>query len=135
MTASTRPAHRPAAWKVMAGLTAVGLVFFAAGAAVIVATGSRWIRQPVDLTAADAEASYAACQRFARADLKSPGPVTFAPLGWRTVRRYSDGRVRVRTHADATNGAGRLIEVRVACTMRALGADRWDLESLSVSTD
>ncbi len=119
----------------MATLAVVGLLVIGGGAAVMVATNSHYIRPPVDLSMADAEATYAACQRFARAELKAPGPVTFASIGRRTVRRYADGRLRVRAHADATNAAGRHVDVRVICTMRPLGGDRWDLESLSISTD
>ena len=84
---------------------------------------------------ADAEATYAACQGFVRKQLKAPGPVTFAPLRWRTVRRYADGRRFVRSHVDATNAAGRVVEVRLTCTLRPLGADRWDLESLTLRSD
>ncbi|MEO5824092.1 MAG: hypothetical protein ABIT71_26595 [Vicinamibacteraceae bacterium] len=127
--------RRLAPWKIMAGLTAAGLVLFLAGVGVVVATGTRFVRVPVDLSSADAEAAYAACQRFALAQLKAPGPVTFAPIGRWTVRRYTDGRMRVRSHADAANAAGRLVEIRVACRLRPLGGDRWDLESLTVSTD
>ena len=72
---------------------------------------------------------------FVRTQLKAPGPVTFAPIRRRTVRRYADGRVLVRSHADATNAAGRLVEIRITCTMRPLGGDRWDLEGLSLRTD
>lgn len=119
----------------MASLVGVGLVLFLVGVGVVIATGTRFIRVPVDLSSADAEAGYAACQQFARAQLKAPGPVTFAPIGRWTVRRYTDGRLRVRSHADAVNAAGRTIEIRVACRLRPLGANRWDLESLTVSTD
>ena len=81
---------------------------------------------PLNLSTTDAEAGYAACQRFALAQLKAPGPVTFAPIGRWTVRRYTDGRLRVRSHAAASNAAGRTIEIRVACRLRPLGGDRWD---------
>ena len=84
---------------------------------------------------ADADAAYGACQRFAGTQLKAPGPVTFAPIRRRTVRRYADGRVLVRSHADVTNAAGRLVEIRITCTMRPLGGDRWDLEGLAVRSD
>jgi hypothetical protein len=135
MPAPDHVSPRVAPWKIMAGLTAIGLVMFLASVGVVLATGTRFVSTPVDLSAPDAEAAYAACQKFALADLKSPGPVTFAPIGRWTVRRYADGRLRVRSHADATNAAGRTIDIRVACRMRPLGGDRWDLESLSVSTD
>ena len=119
----------------MSWLTGTGLVLFLAGVGVVFATGSRYVRPPVDLSAADAEATYTACQGFARAQLKAPGAVTFAPIRWRTVRRYADGRVHVRSHADAANAAGRVVEVRFSCTMRPLGGNRWDLENLTVWTD
>src|SRR6188508_195364 len=130
-----RVTRRPAAWTTMAALVVAGLVLFLAGVGVVIATGTRFVRAPVDLSGADAEAAYAACQRFARPQLKAPGPVTFAPIDRWTVQRYVDGRLRVRTHAEAANAAGRRIDVRVACRIRPLGGDRWDLESLSISTD
>ena len=89
----------------------------------------------MDLSLGDAEAAYGACQQFVRTQLKAPGPVTFAPIRRRTVRRYADGRVLVRSHADATNAAGRLVEIRLTCTMRPLGGDRWDLEGLALRSD
>jgi hypothetical protein len=101
----------------------------------MVATDSWDIRPQTDLTFADAEAAYGGCQQFVRPQLKVPGPVTFAPIGRRTSRRYVDGRYRVRSHADVVNAAGRLVEIRFACTLRPLGADRWTLESLSIWTD
>jgi hypothetical protein len=119
----------------MAALTAVGLGLALAGAGLVVATGSGRLRPAVEVSLADTEATYDACQGFVRAQLKAQGPVTFAPLRRRTVRRYADGRVYVRSHADAPNAAGRLVEVRFACTLRPLGGNRWDLESLRVSTD
>ena len=85
---------------------------------------------------ADADAAYGACQRFVLTQLKAPGPVTFAPIQRRTVRRYADGRVFVSAaHADMANAAGRLVEIGVTCTMRPLGGDAWDLEGLSVRSD
>jgi len=119
----------------MVSLLAVGLVIGVAGVGLVVATGSAYVRPPVDLSFADADAAYGACQDFVRTQLKAPGPVTFAPIGRRTVRRYADGRVLVRSHADATNAAGRLVEIRVTCTMRPRGGDRWDLEGLTLRTD
>jgi hypothetical protein len=119
----------------MAALVVTGVVLFLTGVGVVVATGTRFVRAPIDLSGADAEAAYAACQQSARAQIKAPGPVTFAPIGRWTVRRYTDGRLRVRSHADAVNAAGRPVEIRVNCRLRPLGGDRWDLESLTVSTD
>ena len=133
MLSSTR-VERPAAWKTMVALAVVGLGLGVAGVGLVVATGSGYVRPP-DLSFADADAAYGACQGFVRTQLKAPGPVTFAPIGRRTVRRYADGRVLVRSHADATNAAGRLVEIRITCTMRPLGGDRWDLEGLSVRSD
>jgi hypothetical protein len=89
----------------------------------------------MDLTLGDAEATYGACQQFVRAQLKAPGPVTFAPIRRRTVRRYADGRVFVRSHMDATNAAGRLVEIRLSCTMRPLDGGRWSLEGLSLRSE
>jgi len=119
----------------MAALAVVGLVLGFAGVGLVVATGSGYLRPPVDLSFGDADAAYGACQRFVRAQLKAPGPVTFAPISRRTVRRYVDGRVRVRSHADVTNAAGRLVEIHITCTMRPLEGDRWDLEGLAVRSD
>jgi hypothetical protein len=119
----------------MAWLAAVGLALGLAGAAVIVATGSGSLRPPADLSPAEAEAIYAACQDFVRPQLPAKGPVTFSPIRRRTVRYYGDGRAYVRAHADATNGAGRLVEFRFACTLRPQDGTRWTLEGLSVSTD
>ena len=119
----------------MLWLAVVGLVLGVAGVALVVATGSGYLRPPVDLSMADAERAYGACQGFARTQLKAPGEVTFAPIRRRTVRRYADGRVLVRSHADAANAAGRMVEFRVSCTLRPLGGDRWDLENLTVRTD
>jgi hypothetical protein len=135
MSRSARAAVRPAAWKTMLALVVVGLVLGGAGVGLVVATGSGYVRPAVTLSMADAEAAYGACQEFARAQLKAPGPVTFAPVRRRTVRRYADGRVLVRSHADVTNAAGHLIEFRVTCTLRPLTGDRWDLEGLSLRTD
>ena len=118
----------------MVSLVVVGLVLGFAGVGLLVATGSGYVRPP-DLSFADADAAYGACQGFARAQLKAPGPVTFAPIRRRTVRRYADGRVMVRSHADATNAAGRVVEIRLTCTMRPLGGDRWDLEGLALRSD
>jgi hypothetical protein len=119
----------------MALLVAVGLVLALAGAGLVIATGSGYVRRTVDISLADTEATYGACQGFVRTQLKPSGPVTFAPIRRRTVRRYADGRVYVHSHADAPNAAGRIVEIRFACTLRPLGGDRWDLESLRVSTD
>ncbi|MFI5076048.1 MAG: hypothetical protein ACHQRO_01840 [Vicinamibacteria bacterium] len=119
----------------MAALAVVGLVLGFAGVGLVVATGSGYLRPPVDLSLDDADAAYGACQRFVRTQLKAPGPVTFAPISRRTVRRYVDGRVRVRSHADVTNAAGRLVEIHITCTMRPLEGDRWDLEGLAVRSD
>jgi hypothetical protein len=119
----------------MGGLAVAGLVFGLAGAGVMVATGSWDVRPQLDLTFADAEAAYTGCQQFVRPQLKAPGPVTFAPIGHRTSRRYVDGRYHVRSHADVVNAAGRLVEVHFSCTLRPLGGDRWNLESLSIWTD
>jgi hypothetical protein len=135
MCPSARTDVRPAAWKTMLGLVVVGLVLGVAGVGLVVATGSGDVRPLVDLSVPEAEAAYGACRDFARTRLDAPGPVTFAPLGRRTVRRYADGRVRVRSHADATNAAGRLVEVRVTCTMRPAGGHRWDLEGLALRSD
>jgi len=135
MSRSARTMVRPAPWKTMLALVVVGLVLGGAGVGLVVATGSGYVRPAVDLSMVDADAAYAACQQFARTRLKAPGPVTFAPVRRRTVRRYADGRVLVRSHADVTNAAGRLVEVRIACTMRPLAGDRWDLEGLSLRTD
>jgi hypothetical protein len=134
MSSSDRAAVRPA-WKTMVWLLVVGLVLGLAGAGLVVATGSGYLRPTVALSNAEAEAGYGACQRFVRTELKASGTVTFAPIGTRTVRRYSDGRLLVRSHADAANAAGRLVEFRFACTLRPLGDGRWDLEGLRVSTD
>jgi hypothetical protein len=119
----------------MAWLVVAGLVLGLAGVGLVVATGFGHVRPPVDLSIADADAAYGACQRFARTQINASGPVTFAPIGRRTVRRYGDGRILVRSHADATNAAGRQVEFRLACTLRPLGADRWDLEALTIHTD
>ena len=119
----------------MAALAVVGLVLGFAGVGMVVATGSGYLRPPVDLSFGDADAAYGACQRFVRTQLKVPGPVTFAPISRRTVRRYVDGRVRVRSHADVTNAAGRLVEIHITCTMRPLEGDGWDLEGLAVRSD
>jgi hypothetical protein len=119
----------------MVVLVVVGLVLGVAGVGLVVATGSAYVRPPIDLSFADADAAYGACQGFVRAQLGAPGPVTFAPIGRRTVRRYADARVLVRSHADATNAAGRLVEIRIACTMRPLGSGRWNLESLTLRSD
>ena len=135
MHSSARAAARPAAWKTMLALGVVGLVLGVAGVGLVVATGSAYVRPPVDLSFADADATYDACQGFVRTQLKAPGPVTFAPIRRRTVRRYGDGRVLVRSHADATNAAGRLVEIRITCRMRPLGGDRWDLEGLTLRSD
>jgi hypothetical protein len=128
-----RPPRAP--WKIAAGLTVTGVLLFLAGVAVVVATGSHYVRPTVDLSSTEAESAYEACQAYARKDLKAPGPVTFEPLRRWNVRRYMDGRVRVRASADGVNGAGRAIDLRVACRLRPIGAGRWELESLSVSTD
>jgi hypothetical protein len=135
MPFSTHTAVRPTAWKTMAWLVVVGLGLGLAGVGLVVATGAGYVRPSVDLTLGDAEAAYGACQGFVRAQLKTSRPVNFAPIRRRTVRRYTDGRVYVRSHADTPNTAGRLVEIRIGCTLRPLGGDRWDLESLSVSTD
>lgn len=119
----------------MVTLAVVGLVLGFAGVGLLVATGSGYVRPPLDLAFADADAAYSACQGFVRAQLKAPGPVTFAPVQRRTVRRYADGRVLVRSHADATNAAGRLVEIRITCTMRTLGGERWALEGLALRSD
>ena len=134
MLSSARP-ERPAAWKTMAALVVVGLVLGFAGVGLVVATGSGYVRPPVDLSFGDADAAYGACQGFVRTQLKAPGPVTFAPISRRTVRRYADGRVRVRSHADVTNAAGRVVEIHITCTMRPLEGNRWDLEGLALRTD
>ena len=65
-----------------------------AGVGLVVATGLGYVRPPVDLSFGVADAAYGACQRFVRTQLKARGPVTFAPISRRTVRRYADGRVR-----------------------------------------
>ncbi len=135
MCPSARTAVRPAAWKTMVALVVAGLVLGVAGVGLVVATGTGYVRPAVDLSFADADAAYGACQRFVLTQLKAPGPVTFAPIRRRTVRRYADGRVFVRTHADMANAAGRLVEIGVTCTMRPLGDDRWNLEGLSVRSD
>jgi hypothetical protein len=135
MHPSTGLSRRPAAWKVIGGLTIIGLVLGLAGAGLMAVTGSGAMRPRVDLSEADAEAAYAACQRFVREQAKAPGPLTFAPLGWRTARRFVDGRYRVRSHARAANQAGHLVDIRVACIIRPLGGDRWQLEDLSVTSD
>jgi hypothetical protein len=119
----------------MAALVAVGFGLALIGTGLVVATGSGYIRPPVEISLADSEATYDACQSFVRAELKGFGPLTFAPIRNRTVRRYADGRVYVRSHADAPNAAGRMVEIRFSCKLRPLGAARWDLEGLSVSTD
>jgi hypothetical protein len=119
----------------MVALAVVGLVLGFAGVGLLVATGSGYVRPPVDLSFADADTAYGACQQFAFTRLETPGPVTFAPIRRRTVRRYPDGRVLVRSRADATNAAGRHVEIRISCTMRPLGGDRWELEGFSVSSD
>jgi hypothetical protein len=119
----------------MAGLAVAGLVLGLIGAGVLAATGSWILRLPTDLTFADAEAAYTGCQQFVRPQLKAPGPVTFAPIGQHTARRYVDGRYRVRSHADVVNAAGRRVEVGFSCTLRPLGSDRWTLEGLSIWTD
>ena len=119
----------------MLALVVVGLVLGFAGVGLVVATGSAYIRPPADLSLADADAAYGACQGFVRTQLETPGPVTFAPIRRRTVRRYADGRVLVRSHADVTNAAGRLVEVHITCTMRLRGGDRWDLEGLALRID
>ena len=127
------PAHasaRPAPWKTIVWLSAVGLVLGLAGAAAIVATGSGSLRPSIDLAPAQAEAIYGVCQDFVRTRFPAKGPVTFAPIGRRTVRKYGDGRAYVRAHA-----AGRLEEFRFDCTLRPLDGGRWELEGLSVSTD
>jgi hypothetical protein len=128
-------AVRPATWKTMLWLAVVGLVLGVAGVALVVATGSAYVRPLVDLSMADAERAYGACQGFARTQLKASGTVTFAPMRRRTVRRYADGRVLVRSHADAANAAGGVVEIRVSCTLRPLGGERWDLETLTLRTD
>ena len=119
----------------MATLVAVGFGLALVGTGVVVMTESGYIRPAVDISLADTEATYDACQNFVRAEVKGFGPLTFAPIRSRTVRRYADGRVYVRSHADAPNAAGRVVEIRFACKLRPLGAARWDLEDLSVSTD
>ena len=119
----------------MAVLVAVGVGLAAAGAGLVVATGSGYVRPTVDLSMADAEATFEACQGFVRTRLDAPGTITFAPTRGRSVRRYVDGRVYVRSSARAPNAAGRLVEVRFACTLRWLPDNRWDLEGLRVSTD
>jgi hypothetical protein len=119
----------------MASLAVGGLVLALAGAGLVVATESGVLRPAVDLSLTDAQSTYEACQGFVRPKLETPGPVTFAPIGRRTSRRYGGGRVLVRSHADAPNAAGRLVEFRFACTMRPHDGGRWDLESLRVSTD
>jgi hypothetical protein len=119
----------------MGWLAATGFGLGLAGAAVLAAIGAGYVPPAADLTLADAEAAYGGCQQFVREQLKAPGPVTFAPIGRRTARRFVDGRFRVRSHADVTNAAGRLVEIRFGCTIRPLGGDRWALESLSMSTD
>jgi hypothetical protein len=132
VTGATR---RPSAWKVMGGLAVIGLVLGLAGAGLMAVTGSGYTPPPLDLTQADADAAYTACQRFVREQVKVAGPLTFAPLSRRTARRFVDGRYRVRSHADAANQAGHLVEIHVACTIRPLGGDRWQLDDLSVTTD
>lgn len=62
----------------MGGLTIVGFGLGLAGAAVLAAIGTGYVRPPVDLTLAEAEAAYDNCQRFVREDFKAPGPFTFA---------------------------------------------------------
>jgi hypothetical protein len=119
----------------MAWLAVVGLALGLAGAGVIVVTGSGSIRPASDLSPADAEATYAACQGFVRPRLQTPGPVTFAPIRRRTVRHYGDGRAYVRAHADAPDAAGRVVEMRFTCTLRPIDGGRWELEGLTVSTD
>ena len=119
----------------MAALVAVGLGLALAGAGLVIATGSGYVRSAVEVSLADTEATYSACQGFVRTQLKASGPVTFAPIRRRTVRRYADGRVYVRSHADAPNASGRLVEIRFACTLRPLDGGRWELEGLRVSTD
>jgi len=118
----------------MLWLTVVGLVLGVAGVALVVATGAGYRRPPVDLSIADAERAYGACQGFARTQLEASGAVTFAPMRRRTVRRYADGRVLVRSHADA-NAAGGVVEIKVSCTLRPLAGERWDLENLTLRTD
>ena len=119
----------------MIALVVVGLVLGAGGVGLVIATGSGYVRQPVDLAFADADAAYGACQGFVRKQIKAPGEVTFAPIRRRTVRRYADGRVLVKSHADVENAADRVVQIRISCTMRPLGGDRWDLQTLVVSTD
>ena len=116
-------------------LAVVGLLLGVAGVGLVVVTGSGYVRPPIDLSLADADAAYEACQGFVRKQIKAPGQVGFAPIRRRTVRRYTDGRVLVRSHADVENTAGHIVEIRIACTMRPLGGDRWNLETLVVSTD
>jgi hypothetical protein len=135
MRPPVRATSRPAAWKTMLALAGIGLALSLAGAGLLVATGSGYARPAAPLSMADAESSYAACQDFLRAQLKATGPVTFAPIRMRTVRRYRDGRIYVRSHAETPNAAARPVDVRFTCTMRPLSGGRWDLEGLSVSTD
>ena len=120
----------------MGGLAVAGFVLALAGAGVIVATGSWYVLPQTDLTFADAEAAYSSCQQFVRPRLKAGGPVSFAPIGRRTARRYMDGRYRVRAHADVTTASGRVVEIGFVCTLRPTGgADRWALDGLSIWTD
>jgi hypothetical protein len=135
MSSSARGAVRPATWKTIVWLVTVGLGLGVAGTGLVVVTGAGYARRTVDLSNADAEAAYAACQGFVRTQLGASSPVTFAPIRMRTVRRYGDGRVLVRSRADATNAAGRLVEIHLACTLRPLGADRWSLENLTLRSD
>ena len=135
MDPSTGLSRRPAAWKVMGGLTIIGLVIGLTGAGLMAVTGSGAVRPRVDLSEADAEAAYAACQRFVREQTKAPGPLTFAPLGWRTARRFVDGRYSVRSRALVANQAGHLVDIRVACVIRPLGGDRWQLDDLTITSD
>lgn len=119
----------------MIALAVVGLILGVAGVGLVIATGSGYVRPPVDLSFADSDAAYTACQGFVRKQIKAPGEVTFAPIRRRTVRRFADGRVLVTSHAEVENTAERFVEIRITCTMRPLGGDRWDLETLVVSTD
>ena len=71
-------------------------------------------------------------QRFVKRQLRSPATAKFPSILEADVRDLGDGRFLVSAYVDAENAFGALIRTHYKATLRRIGEERWQAESVEL---
>ena len=79
--------------------------------------------------------AYVMAEVFVKRQLRAPATAKFAPFREATVTDLGDGRWYISAYVDAQNAFGALIRTPFQATLKYVGNDQWQAESIELATE